>query len=60
MTKMLTVAEVADHLRISKKQAYRLVGATDFPSVRIGKRILVPEDQYQTWLDGYMGRQYIL
>lgn len=55
---MLTVAEMATHLRISKKQAYRLAGAPDFPSIRIGKRILIPEDKYEAWLNAYMGRQY--
>ena len=60
MTNMLTVAELAAHLRISRKQAYRLVGMPDFPAIRIGKRILIPEDKYEAWLNTYTGQQYLL
>lgn len=60
MTNMLTVAELATHLRISRKQAYRLVGKPDFPSIRIGKRILIPEDKYTAWLDAYTGEKFVL
>ena len=47
MDKMLTVSEIAEHLRISKRQAYRIVEGKDFPSVRIGRRILIPETKYE-------------
>ena len=60
MTNMLTVAELAVHLRISRKQAYRLAGMPDFPTIRIGKRILIPEDKYEAWLNTYAGQQYLL
>lgn len=51
MDKMLTVSEIAEHLRISKRQAYRIVEGKDFPSVRIGRRILIPETKYEQWLN---------
>ncbi len=51
LEEMLTVSEVASHLRISKKQAYRLTSQQDFPAVRIGRRILIPKEQYMNWVN---------
>jgi excisionase family DNA binding protein len=36
---LLTVNELASHLRISKWQVYRLVRARELPAVRVGERI---------------------
>ena len=49
--RILTVPELAEHLRVSRPKAYELVAREDFPSIRIGKRIVVPEDSYYRWLD---------
>lgn len=54
LDKMLTVSEIAVHLRISKKQAYRIVESKGFPSVRIGRRILIPEEKYKAWIDHHI------
>ncbi|MBI9113924.1 helix-turn-helix domain-containing protein [Sanguibacter suaedae] len=45
----LTVAEVADAMRVSKMTVYRLVHAGELPAVRVGKSYRVPQaalDQY--------------
>jgi excisionase family DNA binding protein len=39
---VLTVQEAADLLRISKDLAYELVARADLPSLRLGRRIVVP------------------
>lgn len=54
LEKMFTVSEIADHLRVSKKQAYRIVESKGFPSVRIGRRILIPEEKYKAWIDSHI------
>lgn len=54
LEKMLTVSEIAAHLRISKKQAYRIVESKGFPSIRIGRRILIPEEKYKAWIDHHI------
>ena len=38
----LTVAEVADIMRVSKMTVYRLVHAGDLPAVRFGRSYRVP------------------
>ena len=39
---MLTVAQVASALNISRTSAYELAHCKDFPAMLIGSRILVP------------------
>jgi len=40
---VLTVDEAAEYLGISRPQAYLGVHRGDIPSIRIGKRILIPK-----------------
>ena len=41
---MLSVAEVAAVLGISRAGAYELVHGNEFPALKIGSRIVVPKD----------------
>ena len=51
----LSVEEMAAFLGISRvgayNGAYNLCHAKGFPSVRIGKRILIPRDRFLAWLN---------
>lgn len=47
---------VADLLGVSPSSAYELMHEKDFPSLRIGNRLLVPRDQFQIWVEGRMHR----
>ena len=47
---------VAQVLGISISSAYELMHEKDFPSLRIGNRLLVPKDQFQVWVEGRMHR----
>ena len=47
---------VAGLLGVSPSSAYELMHEKDFPSLRIGKRLLVPRDQFQIWVEGRMHR----
>ena len=47
----LSVEELAAFLGISRVGAYNLCHAKGFPSVRIGKRILIPRDRFLAWLN---------
>ena len=42
----LTTPEVGEVLVISRAAAYELVRSKEFPSMRIGTRILVPKDKF--------------
>lgn len=42
--------QLADILGIGKNQAYRLALSKGFPSMRIGKRIIIHRDKFVDWL----------
>jgi excisionase family DNA binding protein len=47
----LTVAEVAQIMRVSKMTVYRLVHAGDLPAVRVGRSFRVPEHAVHDYLE---------
>jgi len=49
---VLTVQEAADYLRISRGLACAAVRDGSLPSMRIGRRILIPRRQLEALLDG--------
>lgn len=46
----LTVDELKETLGISRTEAYELVKQDDFPSFRIGKKILISKQGLQQWI----------
>jgi len=48
--RFLTVAEVADVMRVSKMTVYRLVHSGDMPAVRFGRSYRVPESAVEQYL----------
>lgn len=48
--KFLTVAEVAEVMRVSKMTVYRLVHAGEMPAVRFGRSYRVPEAAVENYL----------
>ncbi len=47
----LTVAEVAEIMRVSKMTVYRLVHSGDLPAVRVGRSFRVHEKAVNEYLD---------
>lgn len=48
--RFLTVAEVANVMRVSKMTVYRLVHNGDLPAVRVGRSFRVPEQAVHDYL----------
>ena len=48
---MLSVSQVTDVLGIGRTNAYELVKEKDFPSLKIGSRIVVPNDKFIQWIE---------
>ena len=48
---MLTVEEVAGVLGIGIAHAYEVARRRDFPTIKIGSRIIVPRDRLVQWLE---------
>lgn len=58
--KLLTPKDIQSIFKVGKNQAYCLMHSAGFPSIEIGSRIYVEQDQLKKWLDTYAGRKYIL
>lgn len=48
--RFLTVAEVADLMRVSKMTVYRLLHSGEMPGVRVGRSFRVPQDALDHYL----------
>lgn len=46
----LTVAEVAELMRVSRMTVYRLVHGGELPAVRVGRSFRVPQDALDAFL----------
>lgn len=47
----LSADEIASVLGISRANAYTLMHAKDFPTIRIGKRMIVLKEHFILWMD---------
>ena len=47
---MLNAKDVSEVLGLSLAGTYELMREKDFPAKRIGKRIIVPRDEFLEWL----------
>lgn len=52
---MLNVEMVKNVLGISLTSAYELIHEKDFPSMKVGSRIIVPKDKFKEWIDKKSG-----
>ncbi|MGO3153128.1 MAG: helix-turn-helix domain-containing protein [Galactobacter sp.] len=48
--RFMTVAEVADVMRVSKMTVYRLVHSGELPAVQFGRSYRVPENAVEAYL----------
>lgn len=48
---MMTAEELAGALGISRAGAYALIHSKGFPTLRIGKRLMVPKEKLSAWID---------
>lgn len=54
---ILNTQQLAEVLGISRAGAYQILNSKDFPTLRIGKRMLVPKDKLVAWIDDHTGGQ---
>ena len=53
----LNAEKLAKVLGVSISSAYELMHEKDFPSVRIGKRFIVPREDLKAWIENYIERK---
>ncbi|NCB75040.1 MAG: helix-turn-helix domain-containing protein [Clostridia bacterium] len=49
--RFLSAYDLAKALHISKPKAYELMHQQDFPSLRLGRRLVVPKDKFSNWIN---------
>ena len=47
---LLNVKQLAELLGVSDSSVYELIQEDDFPSLRIGKRIVIPKGELRKWI----------
>ena len=47
---LLNVKQLADLLGVSDSSVYELIQEDGFPSLRIGKRIVIPKEKLREWI----------
>ncbi|MDL2259098.1 helix-turn-helix domain-containing protein [Eubacteriales bacterium OttesenSCG-928-K08] len=52
----LNARDIAECLGISRAQAYSLLKTEGFPTLRIGRRLLVPRHSFVAWMEEKTGR----
>ncbi len=52
---MLNAETIKNVLGISLTSAYELMHEKDFPSIKVGSRIIVPKDKFREWIDKKSG-----
>lgn len=52
--RFLTVAEVADMMRVSRMTVYRLVHSGDLPAIRFGRSFRVPESAVEAAISNHV------
>lgn len=49
--RVYTVSDVQTMLGVGKNQAYKLIKEEVFPTKKIGRRIVIPIKQFESWLE---------
>ncbi len=53
----MNVKEMAKHLGVSAYTAYQLTKRPGFPTLKIGKRIAIPVEQFMDWIARHAGKR---
>jgi len=51
LPRILNAEDIAAYLGISKSGAYALMNSRNFPTIYVGRRMLVSADKFLSWLD---------
>ena len=52
----LNAQQVAYVLGVSISSAYELMHEKDFPSLRIGNRLVIPKENFRQWVEDKVGK----
>lgn len=47
----MSVNDAAEAIGVSRPTMYQLIERTDFPKIRVGRRIIIPRRSFEEWLE---------
>ena len=50
MEKLLTVKDIQEKLHMGRNNTYKLINQKGFPKIVIGKKILIPEEEFEKYI----------
>lgn len=53
---ILNVKQLARVMNLGTNSTYELVHSKGFPSIRIGRQLKIPRDQFRKWLDDQVAK----
>jgi len=59
MEVLLTVAEVAPMARMSDQALYRAIREKQFPAIKIGSQIRIPESSLKAWIESQLSTNLV-
>lgn len=57
-TVLLTVKDLQKILKMSRTKTYQIVNQPDFPKIRIGREIRIPEEELRVFLERHLYKEY--
>lgn len=51
MDKFLTIAEVAERLKLTPQTIYKMIKDKALPAIRVGSQWRIPEERIQQWIE---------
>lgn len=57
---MMTVVDIKEYFGCGINRAYDIVNQRDFPKIKIGNRLYIPEEEFQKWCKSYLRKEYII
>lgn len=50
---LLTAKDIQKYFSCGKNRAYNIIHTNGFPTIRIGKRLYIPKQEFEKWLNYY-------
>lgn len=60
MPKIMNAQDVAEYLGVSKAFAYNLMNSASFPTLRVGKRLLVLAEKFLQWIENHSDNHEVI
>ena len=56
---MLTIKDVQNRLGICKNNAYKLIKLPNFPTIKIGRKYLIPQEEFENWIQKSLHKEFL-